>query len=227
MFTDPHNPNLINDVMRILGNKEANTHINPTPQWIVQASFEAAGELKEMLLSEQVVTSETKRDILRRHLSEAVAECNCDITKETPIQFEKEVEKRLNEGTEMPTQKAAIATPKEVAKKTAKPVSKPLPAKGGVVGKTAKEEIESDMRHFLTQLTEEEIDVLRDVVLEAKMGKKQMEKAVNDTFKKYFDRVQIPMMAIPKLYKEIESGLSTGKDPASFMPELVKKYQTN
>ena len=221
MFSKPHNQNLLNDVMKILGGGDKpENNIRPAPQWVVDASHDAAKTLTEAYGSGQVVTSETKRDILRKHFAEAVGNCGCNAGKDDPIHFEKEVQKRMDEGI-VPTKK--LATPKVVAQKTAKPPTKGMPVNKGL----AKESIAADMRHFLTQLTEEEIEVLSDVVLEATMGKKQLEKAVDATFKKYFDRVQIPMLAIPKLYKEIESGLSTGKDPASFMPELVKKYQKN
>ena len=221
MFSKPHNQNLLNDVMKILGGGDKpENNIRPAPQWVVDASHDAAKTLTEAYGSGQVVTSETKRDILRKHFAEAVGNCGCNAGKDDPIHFEKEVQKRMDEGI-VPTKK--LATPKVGAQKTAKPPTKGMPVNKGL----AKESIAADMRHFLTQLTEEEIEVLSDVVLEATMGKKQLEKAVDATFKKYFDRVQIPMLAIPKLYKEIESGLSTGKDPASFMPELVKKYQKN
>lgn len=224
MFSKPHNENLLNDVMKILGGgQKAENNIRPAPQWVVDASHDAAKTLSEAYASGEVVTSETKRDILRKHLAEAVKDCGCNVTKEDPIHFEKEVQKRMNEGTAQPTQKSALPTPAVVAKKTAKPASKGMPVNKGL----AKESIAADMRHFLAQLTEEEVEVLSDVVLEATMGKKQLEKAVNDTFRKHFDRVQIDMMSIPKVYKEIESGLSSGKAPESFMPELVKKYRKN
>lgn len=224
MFSKPHNENLLNDVMKILGGgNKAENNIRPAPQWVVDASYGAAKTLSEAYSSGQVVTSETKRDILRKHMSEAVKDCGCNVTKEDPIHFEKEVQKRMSEGTAQPTQKSALATPAEVTKKTAKPASKGMPVNKGL----AKESIAADMRHFLTQLTKEEIDVLGEVVLEATKGKKQMEKAVNDAFYKHFNKVQIDMMSIPKLYKEIESGLSAGKDADSFMPDLVKKYRKN
>jgi hypothetical protein len=165
MFTEKHNQNLLNDVMKILGNKDANKDINPTPQWIVEAAQVAAQDIREYMGSGSILTSETRRDILRNHLKEAVLNCKGEVTNSASVLFDKAVEKCLAEGA-MPTQKAAIATPKEVAKKTAKPASKPLPANGGIVGKTAKEEIESDMRDFLSQLTTEEIDILRGIITE-------------------------------------------------------------
>lgn len=224
MFSKPHNENLLNDVMKILGGGDKpENNIRPAPQWVVDASHGAAKTLSEAYTSGQVVTSEIRRDILRKHLAEAVKGCGCNVTKEDPIYFEKEVDKRMNEGAAQPTQKSALATPAEVTKKTAKPASKGMPVNKGL----AKESIAADMRHFLKQLTEEEIEVLSDVVLEATMSKKQLEKAVDAAFYQHFNKVQVDMMSIPRLYKEIEAGLSAGKAPESFMPELVKKYRKN
>ena len=223
MFSQPHNQNLLNDVMKILGGGDKpENNIKPAPKWVVDASHGAAQTLRETYESGQIVTSETKRDILRKHLSEAVKDCGCNVSKEDPLHFEKEVEKRMNEGI-VPT--AKLATPKEVTKKTAKPPTKGMPVNKGLA--SHKEQIEADMREFLAQLNEEEIDVLSDVVLEATMSKKQLDKAVNAAFTKHFNRVQIDMLAIPRLYKEIEAGLSAGKDADTFMPELVKKYRKN
>lgn len=364
MFSQPHNQNLLNDVMKILsGGDKPENNINPAPKWVVDASYGAAKTLSESFTSGQVVTSELKRDILRKHLAEAVKDCGCNVNKDDPIHFEKEVEKRMNEGI-VPT--AKLATPKEVAKKTAKPPTKGLPVNKGLA--SHKEQIEVDMREFLTHLTEEEIevlsnvlneapatsseigsfftqrtevkiahdpkdnqklvatskfgtfsfpkslfiefckayksqgprtgdkahysthypsdttmepsfhigeawqkmflgkvvnknnleiakgspkkslmysewlnammkaanttakeeiDVLSDVVIEATMSKSQLSKAVSATFTKFFNGVQVDMMAIPRLSKEIEAGLSAGKDAATFMPELVKKYRKN
>jgi len=226
MFTQPHNQNLLSDVMKILGGSDKpENNIRPAPQWVIDASHGAARTLSEAYSSGEVVTSETKRDILRKHLAEAVKNCGCNVGKDDPIYFEKEVEKRMSEGTVQPTQKTVLASPKEVAKKTAKPASKSIPTNAGLGSKN--ESIEADMRYFLTQLTEEEIDVLSDVVLEATMSKKQLDKAVNAAFYKHFNKVQIDMMSIPKLYKEIEVGLSAGKNPDEFVPALVTKYRKN
>ena len=223
MFTQPHNQNLLNDVMKILGGGDKpENNIKPAPQWVIDASHGAAKSLSEAYQSGQVVTSETKRDVLRKHLAEAVKNCGCNVNKEDPIHFEKEVEKRMNEGI-VPTNK--LATPKVVAQKTAKPPTKSIPVNKGLASQ--KEQIAADMRHFLGQLTKEEVEVLTDVVLEATMTKKQLEKAVNDTFYKHFNKVQIDMMSIPRLYKEIEAGLSAGKSPDDFVPDLVKKYRKN
>jgi hypothetical protein len=226
MFSKPHNQNLLDDVMKILGGGDKpENNIKPAPQWVVDASHGAAKTLSEAYSTGQVVTSELKRDILRKHLAEAVKDCGCNVNKEDPIYFEKEVEKRMSEGTVQPTQKTVLASPKEVAKKTIKPQSKGIPVNKGLA--SHKEQIEVDMRYFLEQLTQEEVDVLTDVVIEATMSKKQLDKAVNAAFYKHFNKVQIDMMSIPKLYKEIEVGLSAGKNPDEFVPALVTKYRKN
>lgn len=57
-----------------------------------------------------------------------------------------------------------------------------------------------------------------------KMGKKQLEKATNDAFRKYFDRVQVSLMKLGAIYKDIEAAIVSGADLDKVMPELRKKY---
>jgi hypothetical protein len=261
MFSKPHNQNLLDDVMKILGGGDKpENNIKPAPQWVVDASHGAAKTLSEAYGSGQIVTSETKRDILRKHLAEAVKGCGCNVSKEDPIYFEKEVEKRMNEGlsSRPETNKQIEEAIKSMHRDDAEAiVAGKIPEKykgmdkaslvaraKSAIAKTdksraafaadkakraaaQKEQIQVDMRYFLEQLTQEEVDVLTDVVLEATMSKKQLDKAVNAAFNKHFNRVQIDMMSIPKLYKEIEAGLSGGKNPDEFMPALVTKYRKN
>lgn len=222
MFSKPHNQNLLNDVMKILGGGDKpENNIRPAPQWVVDASHDAAKTLTEAYGSGQVVTSETKRDILRKHFAEAVGNCGCNAGKDDPIHFEKEVQKRMDEGI-VPTKK--LATPKVVAQKTAKPPTKGMPVNKGL----AKESIAADMRHFLAQLTEEEIEVLSDVISEGSYGYYDSLKQLNQHVRKHFDRYFGKGKKIPnELHIEISNKLSAGGDPQNFMPELVKKYQKN
>lgn len=59
----------------------------------------------------------------------------------------------------------------------------------------------------------------------AKQLAKKLASDVETTFYKHFNRVQIPMMKIPPLYKEIEGLLTTGADLELEMPKLVQKYR--
>ena len=97
MFTNPHNQNLLNDVMRVLSGETTETPIKPVPQWISEAAKKAAAEIKDVLSEGVVVTSESRRDILRKNLSEALDTCNCSVNTETSLQFEEEVRKLENQ----------------------------------------------------------------------------------------------------------------------------------
>lgn len=105
MFTNPHNKSLLNDVMRVLSGETTETPIKPIPQWITEAAKVAASDIRSVLSEGGVVTSETRRDILRKHLSSAIEECNCSVNGETPLQFEEEVRKMERKGVEI-TEKA-------------------------------------------------------------------------------------------------------------------------
>ena len=52
MFTNPHNKNLLNDVMRVLSGETTETPIKPVPQWISEAAKKAAAEIKDVLSEE-------------------------------------------------------------------------------------------------------------------------------------------------------------------------------
>lgn len=221
MFSKPHNENLLNDVMKILsGGQKAENDVRPAPQWVVDASHDAAQTLLEAYASGEVVTSETKRDILRKHFAEAVGNCGCNAGKDDPIHFEKEVQKRMNEGI-VSTKK--LATPKTVAQKTAKPPTKSMPVNKGLASQ--KESIAADMRHFLAQLTQEEIEVLTDVISEGSYGYYNSVKQLNQHVRRHFDKYFGKGKKIPvELHNEIYYALSYGGDPENFMPALVKKY---
>jgi len=167
MFTNPHNQNLLNDVMRVLGGETTEKPIKPVPQWISEAASTTAVAIKGLVKEGQIMTLETQRDIMRKHLSEAIDGCNCTVNAETSIQFEEEVRKSLEE-------KCQLATPAKVEAQTKNPSTKSMPKNVGLAstGKNpAKigEEVsvvESELREFLTQLTEEEVTVLRNIINE-------------------------------------------------------------
>jgi hypothetical protein len=181
MFTNPHNQNLLNDVMRVLSGETTETPIKPVPQWISEAAVTTAAAIKE-ISKENVMTLEIQRDILRKHLSEAIADCDCQVNADVPIQFEEEVRKALEEKAvapvvsgkpvSIPSHKAnELATPKDVVAKTKAPATKSMPKNTGLAstGKNPTkigEQVESELREFLTQLTMEEIATLRNIINE-------------------------------------------------------------
>lgn len=192
MFTNPHNQNLLNDVMRVLSGETTETPIKPVPQWITEAAKDAATNIQSVLSEGGVVTSETRRDILRKHLSSAIQECNCSVTAETPLQFEEEVRKMESKGTEeVEIEEARIGmgrsneplsrTLKRAAKamkitgkappKPATPPEKKEEVEDGEVDSVQEEterinEIVDGLREFVSKLSEEEVSVLRVIINE-------------------------------------------------------------
>lgn len=192
MFTNPHNQNLLNDVMRVLSGETTETPIKPVPQWITEAAKDAATNIQSVLSEGGVVTSETRRDILRKHFSSAIQECNCSVTAETPLQFEEEVRKMEREGTEkVEIEEARIGmgrsneplsrTLKRAAKamkitgkappKPATPPEKKEEVEDGEVDSVQEEterinEIVDGLREFVSKLSEEEVSVLRVIINE-------------------------------------------------------------
>jgi hypothetical protein len=150
MFTNPHNQNLLNDVMRVLGGETTEKPIKPVPQWISEAASTTAVAIKGLVKEGHIMTLETQRDIMRKHLSEAIDGCNCTVNSETSVQFEEEVRKSLEEKA------APLATPTKVEAQTKNPAK--IDEEVSVV--------ESELREFLTQLTEEEVTVLRNIINE-------------------------------------------------------------
>lgn len=186
MFTNPHNQNLLNDVMRVLSGQTTETPIKPVPKWLSEAAEVAAESIKE---SEGVMTLEIRRDILRKHLSEAISNCDCEVTAQTSVQFDEEVRKKLDEkappslGTKAIIPGKPVSTPSNneletpagASKKIFKPASKPMPKNVGLGSRQARiplrmgesmEVVESELREFLTHLTEDEVTILRSIINE-------------------------------------------------------------
>ena len=170
MFTNPHNQNLINDVMRVLSGATTEEPIRPIPQWITEAATLAA---EEVIKSEKsgMVSLESRRDILRKGLSEAIANCDCQVSKETAVQFEEAVTKAMTT-TEAPIENKQAEKLSEAGMpkpETAETATKPKPAKMAKPIKVVKkigEEVELELREFLTHLTTEEVTVLRTIINE-------------------------------------------------------------
>jgi hypothetical protein len=174
MHNSPISKELYNQITDVLVGKT--TKKIELPESLKEAAKAAKAEFAT--LTEGVMVAETKRDILRKHLKEGVAKCGCQLTPEMVTRFEEVV---AEADVKMPTQKAALATPAEVKKKTTPPSTKPsaeptmlaTPAKAtaktnsGVKKEEAQpSEIEMGLREFLTQLSEEEVTTLRNIINE-------------------------------------------------------------
>jgi hypothetical protein len=305
MLNEKFNKNIIADAMRVLSGQT--TEKKPLPQSLKDAAASAATSLR--ILNEGVVSIESRRDTLRKHLNEGVKGCGCNPTVEMITRFEEEVEDRLKEAatpdaieeqkvigpyqfsaytkgsikgwqlvvkgqnkgeaigyiekpakitdphklfyfkeiggiprTELkasfyPAKENRIISAKDVRyapRQLLKAVAMWMDKHGyRMIGEWFKdeeagkidEEIETGLRDFVSALTEEEIEILGNILGEAKMSDKKLKKAVNDAYNKYFDRVQVSMMELPKIYKEIEAAIVSGSDLDKVMPDLVKKYK--
>lgn len=138
MHNSPISKEFYNDIADVLMGKT--TKKVELPESLKEAAKAAKAELAT--LTEGVMVSETKRDILRKHLKEGVAKCGCQLTPEMVTRFDEVV---AEADVKMPTQKVALATPKE---------------------ETQASEMELGLREFLTQLSEEEVTTLRNIINE-------------------------------------------------------------
>lgn len=179
MHNSPISKEFYNNISNVLMGKT--TVKVELPASLTEAANAAAKELRT--LTEGTIVAETKRDILRKHLKEGVAKCGCQLTGPMVARFEEVV---AEADVKMPTQKAALATPAEVKSKTAAKGGSSAaegsklatPAKATAAIQTAgmkasvkKEEtetseIETGLREFLTQLSEEEVSTLRKIINE-------------------------------------------------------------
>ena len=224
MLNSKFNKNILSDVERIMRGETVEK--KPLPQSLKDAAVAAAKDLR--LLRESIVTIESRRDTLRAHLEEGLKTCGCNATVDTIKQFEDEVNDRLAEGGD-PT---PLATPAQVAKKTKNPPvdAKKMPLNKGIRGtkqppKDIGEEVQTELRDFISALTQEEVDYIGEIINEATSDKK-MKKAINDLYNKYFNRVQVDIFDLGKISKEIQSAIEKGTVDAT-LPELVKKYRKN
>lgn len=210
MFTNPHNQNLLNDVMRVLNGETTEQPIRPIPMWLTEAAEEAVKSLDEAYNSGEVMTLEIKRDILRKHLNEAISTCaDCEVTKETPLQYEEAIAEVKRAG-KRPTTGVPAGASKEDHEKSRK--ANPFRASlgKGVPAGAKKEEFEED---------EDELD-------EANQRLKKS-KPYEEVYYKWFDGVEVSIMDMGKIAKEIQAALDTKADLNKVMPELVKKYGKN
>jgi molybdopterin converting factor small subunit len=169
MHNSPISKEFYNNISNVLMGKT--TVKVELPASLTEAANAAAKELRT--LTEGTIVAETKRDILRKHLKEGVAKCGCQLTGAMVSRFEEVVSE---------AEASMLATAADAKKKTTAPSSKPsaeptklaTPAKAAAGVATAgmkKEEtetseIETGLREFLTQLSEEEVSTLRKIINE-------------------------------------------------------------
>lgn len=116
MHNSPISKEFYNSITDVLVGKT--TKKIELPESLVEAAKAAAEELK--VLTEGAIVAETRRDIMRKHLKEGVGKCGCQLTPEMVVRFE-EVVTEAEVPVKQPTQKAGLATPAEVKKKTQTP----------------------------------------------------------------------------------------------------------
>ena len=168
MLTQKFNKNLLNDVMKVLSGQT--TDKKPIPQELKDAAVNAAAQLR--VLKEGVMSVEFRRDTLRRSLEEGLSKCGCTPSADMINQFEEEVETILrNPVSEAKGEPKPLETPVAVAKKTKSPpgAGAKMPLNTGLRGtkqppKNIGEEIETGLREFVSALTEEEIEVLGNIL---------------------------------------------------------------
>ena len=155
MHNSPISKEFYNNIADVLMGKT--TKKVELPESLKEAAKAAKAELAT--LTEGVMVAETKRDILRKHLKEGVAKCGCQLTPEMVTRFDEVV---AEADVKMPTQKAALATPAKAtaAIKTAGMSMKKEEAQAS--------EMELGLREFLTQLSEEEVTTLRNIINETR-----------------------------------------------------------
>jgi len=169
MHNSPISKDLYNNISNVLMGKT--TVKVELPASLTEAAQAAAKELRT--LTEGTIVAETKRNILRKHLKEGVAKCGCQLTNPMVTRFEEVVSE---------AEASMLATPADAKKKTtpssgkpsAEPTKLAAPAKAAAAINTASmkkeetqpSEIELGLREFLTQLSEEEVTTLRNIINE-------------------------------------------------------------
>jgi hypothetical protein len=251
------NHNLINDVLRVM---RGETKVpSPLPPAIADAAKNAAAELQTLRESRLL---ETRRDILRKHLTTGFEKCNCKPTSEISVQYEEMVDSILrgdpvseewsshntyrytpdysDSGSRHLVQRGMLTPGEQIRdagiEKTSqgfqaqirwkthptKPKLNNQVIRSGSFRKTEPEallDLNNLTRH---EIHREEVESGKSVS-EAKGATKKMS-PVEVAFYKWFDRKPVPMLDIPKIYKEIEAAIKSGADLDKVMPDLVKKY---
>jgi len=119
MLNKSHNPNILNDVMKVLrGETKEKKNL---PQSLKDAAVSAAKDIR--VLMEGVASAEYKRDTIRVHLHEGLKGCGCQPSVELINDFQDEVEQNLRKPVAVEAaDPKPLETPASVAKKTKSPV---------------------------------------------------------------------------------------------------------
>jgi len=94
-----------------------------------------------------------------------------------------------------------------------------------IKGLAVASEDDDTAKKFLSAVSDALTTVANKVLGEDVMDEAKSDPKVSKAFYKYFDRIQIDMMAIPRVYKDIEAILKDGGDIDAPMKALVKKYK--
>ena len=184
MHNSPISKAFYNNIAEVLSGKT--TKKVELPASLIEAAKNARKDLQESLLTEGYTSIERKKEILRKHLKEGAAKCGCNLTNQMVARFDEMVYEDeapvVAEASKdkMPTQNSPLATPSEVAKKTAKPQAGSIGVKNtGLAGskknppkmeEVANEDANSIVETtealdaFVNELNEDEIRILKNIL---------------------------------------------------------------
>lgn len=163
MHNSPISKEFYNNISNVLMGKT--TIKVELPESLKEAAKAAKAEFAT--LTEGVMVAETKRNILRKHLKEGVAKCGCQLTPEMVTRFEEVVaeadvkSKTAPKGGSSSAEGSKLATPAKAAAGINTAGMKSMKKE-----ETQPSEIELGLREFLTQLSEEEVSTLRNIINE-------------------------------------------------------------
>lgn len=192
MNTNKISTNLQNDIMRVLRG-ETKVEI-PLPDAIIGAARKAAVELQQLSLTEGYLSSESKKQVLRKNLNEGLEKCGCSPTTDMITRYEEEAmkpiavsekkeENTIDDGEIEEAKDNGLRTHfrhpkgKAVLDKSGKLVAVYKTEKAArnhaLSGKPQKEEVENqdtsiaeELKNFITNLTAEDRNTLRTLINE-------------------------------------------------------------
>ena len=181
---------LQNDIMRVLRG-ETKVEV-PLPDAIITAARNAAVELRQLSLTEGYLSSESKKQVLRKNLNEGLEKCGCSPTTDMITRYEEEAMKPIavsEKKEENTIDDGEIEEAKDNGLRThlRHPKGKAVLDKAGKLvavyrtekaarnhalsGKPQKEEVENqntsiaeELKNFVTNLTAEDRNTLRGLL---------------------------------------------------------------
>lgn len=181
---------LQNDIMRVLRG-ETKVEV-PLPDAIIGAARNAAVELRQLSLTEGYLSSESKKQVLRKNLNEGLEKCGCSPTTDMITRYEEEAmkpiavsekkeENTIDDGEIEEAKDNGLRTHlhhpkgKAVLDKAGKLVAVYRTEKAAknhaLSGKPQKEEVENqntsiaeELKNFVTNLTAEDRNTLRGLL---------------------------------------------------------------